>query len=281
MKSTFSIFFPLIFLSVSLTGCNLFDVSLVEYLEAGSSGEGPSGDGGSSGGGSSGGDGPPGGGTESWVYLAVSTGNNANSGLTETEAVKHFSKALDIWAARGSTEAWIMLTENIAVSSNYNDPQTLTATGLVDFSTNPVIPSGITAIILAGSGGGITIDNAGQPSRRVLYLTTAGKTITLRNLTITGGRGNPGGGIYIGGGGKVIMESGVIITGNEAGQQGGGVYVDGVGSTFTMKGGEIRGNKAADASSGKGGGVCVGSNGTFVMEGGTIGKNESGNDGGG
>jgi hypothetical protein len=253
--------------------CGLFDVSLVDYLKTEAEAETGTGTG------------TPDPEVEepvNWVYLAVSAGQDSNSGWTEAEPVKTFERALNIWAAKGSDKAWIMLTEDIKVSSGYDDLKTLTGTALVDFSTNLVIPSGITAITLAGSGGGITIDNAGSAGRPVLFITTSGKTIILRNLTVTGGRGNPGGGIHIGGGGKVIMESGVIITGNEASEQGGGVYVAGTGSSFTMKGGEIRNNKALNPGSGKGGGgVRVGAFGTFTMEGGTVSNNVSGNDGGG
>jgi hypothetical protein len=195
--------------------------------------------------------------------------------------VQTLKKALELWAAEGSAEAPIMLTEDIVYPSYYDD---ITGTGLIDFRNSPLLASprdGISSIILAGSGSGKTIDNGGSASRPVLHINNTGLTVTLKNLTVTGGRGNPGGGIYIGGGGKLIMESGVVVKDNEAAIQGGGVYVDGLNSTFTMKGGEIRNNKAVNTSAGRGGGVCVNSNGTFIMEGGTISNNESGNDGGG
>jgi hypothetical protein len=224
----------------------------------------------------------PGPGTESWVYLAVASGDDANSGLSSGEAVRSFGKALEIWKdTEGTAGARILLTESIATSQGYSDPATLTATGLVDFSTTLVIPPGITAITLTGSGNGKTIDNGGTPGRPVIYLNTPGITVTLQSLTLTRGRGNPGGGVYIGAGAGLIIEDRVIIEGNQTNIQGGGVYVNGVGATFTMKGGEIRGNEAVSATEGKGGGVCVDSNGTFVMEGGTIKNNTSGNDGGG
>lgn len=243
---------------LSAGSCDLLEVSLEEYLKKNSGNETP-------------GDGP-------WVYMAVSSGDDNHSGLSSDKAVKTFGRALERWEEHnpGEAGARIMVTEDIATSLGYNDLQTLTTTGLVDFSTNLSIPSSITAITLAGSGSGITIANDTQ-IRPVLYINNSDLTVILKDLTITGGKGNPGGGIYIGGGSSLIVESGVVITGNNAAVQGGGVYVDGTDSHFTMRGGEIHTNTASAA----GGGVCVGSNGTFTMEGGTIRDNISGNDGGG
>ncbi|MDR2159626.1 MAG: right-handed parallel beta-helix repeat-containing protein, partial [Treponema sp.] len=280
------------FLFPILSTCDLFNVSLVDYLKDETGNGTPD-------------EGTPDEGTPEpveWVYLAVSTGNDSNSGWTEAEPVETFGKALAIWEAKclaeGSDKAWIMLTEDIKVSLGYDEALTNTDTALVDFSTNPVIPSGITTITFAGSGTGITIDNAGfngttGRGRRVLSIKASGKTIILRNLTIKGGERATasggslynGGGIYIGDHSRVIMEDDVIIENNTAGYRGGGVYVEGDGSIFTMKGGEIRNNKAKDivaaATLEKGGGVYVGSNGTFIMEGGAIKGNESDIDGGG
>jgi hypothetical protein len=217
-----------------------------------------------------------------WVYMAAVSGNDSNSGRTPADPVKTLGKALEIWMAEGSAEARIMLTEDIKVSGGYADPETLTGTGLVDFSTNllgSALWPGIASITLAGLGSGKTIDNENGP-RPVIYIGTIGKSITLKNLTITGGNSN-GAGICIKNGAALTIAEGVIVTGNNAPDQGGGVYVDEAGSRFTMTGGEIHGNKAFSTSAGKGGGVCVGGNGTFIMEGGIIRDNESGNDGGG
>jgi hypothetical protein len=272
--------------------CDLFDVSLVDYLKkeketkSGNSEEEET--------------------PAEWVYLAVNTGDDNKSGWTEDQPVKTFGKALAIWDDRCSTEslteARIMLIEDIKTSLGYNEILTNTETTLVDLSAALSTLSNtttITTITFAGSGGGVTIDNNGfagttGAGRRVLSISAASnKTIILTNLTIKGGARATGsggslyngGGIYIGNHSTVIMEDSVIIENNEAGQQGGGVYVEGDGSRFTMKGGEIRTNKATNInnalSNEQGGGVYVGSNGTFIMEGGTIKNNESDIDGGG
>ncbi|MDR1618324.1 MAG: hypothetical protein LBS06_04675 [Treponema sp.] len=256
-----------LFLVPVFSTCDFFEVSLVDYLQEGENR-------------------PPNGeeDTDPWVYVAVNSGNDANAGLSSGEPVKSLGRALDIRAGGGSAEVRIMLTEDIAVSSGYSDPEALTGAGLIDFSTNLLTPAsraGITAITLAGSGSGKTIDNKADGSRPVLYINTANKVITLKNLTIKGGRGDHGAGIHVGAGAALIMGNDVVIAGNGASVEGGGVYVDGVGSKFTMTGGEIRGNEAVSVALGKGGGVCVGTNGTFIMKGGTISANESGRDGGG
>jgi hypothetical protein len=238
--------------------CDLFQVSLVDYLKDGQLIEEPNGP---------------------WVYVAVVSGNDGFSGLTRGEAVKSLGRALDIWAAEGSGKAKIMLLEDI-VHPAYSESKVVTGNGLIDFSTLLASRSGISSITLSGPQGGKTIRDKGIGSRAVLFINTPGTDIILKNLVITGGMGISGGGIHIGGGGSLIMENGVIIEGNKAGLQGGGVYVDGVGSRFTMAGGEIRGNGTASTLFGRGGGVCVGNNGTFVMEGGIIRNNESNNGGG-
>ena len=88
--------------------------------------------------------------------------------------------------------------------------------------------------------------------------------VTILNLTITGGKSD----LYCGGiaitSGSVTLDSGSIITGNEA-TAGGGVSV-GSGATLTCEYGNIKGNSAA-----QGGGVHLQSGGTFIMTDGTIG----------
>ena len=98
--------------------------------------------------------------------------------------------------------------------------------------------------------------------------------------SITNGYGDPGGGVYVGGGAKFTLAAG-SITGNNTPVSGGGVYVsgsEGTLGTFTMSGGEIKGNTAGGA--GGGGGVQI-AGGTFTMEGGTISGNDTGGYGGG
>jgi len=102
----------------------------------------------------------------------------------------------------------------------------------------------------------------------------SGVTLVLdNNITLRTERGRfSSRGVYVGGGGTLIMNDGSTITGvplvSYAYEWGGGVYVGGAG-TFTMNGGTIVICRIA----GDGGGVYVGSNGFFTMNGGTISGN--------
>ena len=102
-------------------------------------------------------------------------------------------------------------------------------------------------------------------------------TLTLRDSSggnkghITGGSATNGGGIYIYGGGTLVMDD-VIINSNSANNLGGGVYVDD-NAIFTMLSGSIEDNSAPT-----GGGVYVAKGGTFNMtgtSGGSISENQS------
>ncbi|MDR2071891.1 MAG: hypothetical protein LBP60_00440 [Spirochaetaceae bacterium] len=210
-----------------------------------------------------------------YVYVAASSGDDANSGRSQKTPVKTLGRALDIWAAESSASANIMLLEDILQS--YAEA---TASGLLDFSALLSTRPGIIEVTLTGSGSGKTVTNGAAANRSVLYINIPGKIITLQNLTITGGRGSPGGGIYINSS-KLIIQDGVIISYNETNTLGGGLYVDGVGSQITMSGGIISGNKALTAGSGQGGGVYVGLNGSFTMENGAVKNNGAHNSGGG
>ena len=120
----------------------------------------------------------------------------------------------------------------------------------------------------------------------VIEIKTANSESDYRGLTLKDSRGggyitggcsaSDGGGVRIGGYGKLVMEGG-CISGNRASDcQGGGVYVD-ADATFEMKGGQITQNE----SSYYGGAVYVCSSATFKMSGGSIFGNDAGTGGGG
>ncbi|MDR1286642.1 MAG: hypothetical protein LBK08_03450 [Treponema sp.] len=283
-----------VFIAFLLSVCDLFQTSLTAYLKE-----------------ETGGGTLPAGGDESgnkddgpWVYVAASSGDDAKTGWSAGEAVKTIGRALDIWESEGSAEAKIMLLEDITWTALGGG----STAGMLVFSSSPSfppvieIPPGITDVILNGGGKALNQD---QPYR-VLRIDCPGTTITLKNITVTGGRAGSGdgGGIRLDNGALVLAE-GAGISYNEA-ARGGGVYINS--GTFTMKSGTIRENTAtsegggvfvgnttseftmqagtvsenrANSSTGKGGGICVGPGGTFTMEGGTVKGNVSDNDGGG
>jgi hypothetical protein len=90
-----------------------------------------------------------------------------------------------------------------------------------------------------------------------------GVTLILRNITFKGMKDNSAPLIKVNAGGKLIMDSGAVIKGNENNDEGiggGGVSVSG--GELIMYDGKISGNKA-----GNGAGVYVGSEGKFLMSG--------------
>jgi hypothetical protein len=102
-----------------------------------------------------------------------------------------------------------------------------------------------------------------------------GGTLTMKGGTISGNKGEDGGGVNVLSG-TFTMSDDAQIHGNNA-KNGGGVYVTGSG-TFNMKGGTISGNTTTTNS---GGGVYVIGSGTFNMNDGTISGNTTANSGGG
>jgi hypothetical protein len=212
------------------------------------------------------------------VYVAVGSGDDNNSGQSESDPVKTLDRALAIWEDAGSAEAKIMLVEDI--SDSYTESGVATADTVIHFENLLKTRPGITALTLAGSGGGKTIANGTAPARRILYIDNPGTTITLKNLTVTGGKGNVGRGITVQAG-SLVIAGGVIIENNTA-LFGGGVWLStGGGASLTMTGGEIRSNTATGDSGLGGGGVYVGTGSSFTLKAGTIWDNTSASQGGG
>jgi len=124
---------------------------------------------------------------------------------------------------------------------------------------------------LAGTGGGITVNNGG--------------TFNMRGGTISNNRASLfGGGVQISNGGTFNMQGGAITNNTETSTSnisgggrsgGGGVGIAG-GGTFIMAGGIINGNTAAA----HGGGVNMLPGSTFTMTGGTISENHAASGGG-
>jgi len=128
-------------------------------------------------------------------------------------------------------------------------------------------------ITLRGTGAPTNIYSSRGESP--MFRIGSGVTLVLdNNITLQGSYGGPSTAgmvpnfvlVYIESGGKLVMNTGSVITGNHSNSRtGGGVYIDSSG-TFEMRGGTISDNSAIDAS---GGGVNV-QGGTFIMNGGII-----------
>lgn len=114
-------------------------------------------------------------------------------------------------------------------------------------------------------------------------LTIDAAKVTIKNLKITGGYAENGGGINASNWANLTIQDGTLIAENTATKSGGGIYSNL--SYFTMAGGEISGNSVTGSADGAGGGgICIagglGAQG-ISMTGGTISGNDSSKDGGG
>jgi hypothetical protein len=139
----------------------------------------------------------------------------------------------------------------------------------------PVAPNGaaLTAginsppkVVINGHGRVLRIEDAGT-----LLTVGSGVTLTLRDITFQGYSPNTAPLVRVDHGGKLILGSGVIFTGNESDGDTGGVWVNG-GELVMNTGSAITGMEAQ-----QGGGVLVDGYGTFTMNSGTIGGPGSGN----
>jgi hypothetical protein len=138
------------------------------------------------------------------------------------------------------------------------DESGLSPCDIADFSTP------VTIIV---NGNGKTIGWKAYNSASYGDITVeSGVTLVLKNLTFQGNMtsSNTASLVYVKSGGKLILESGAALTGNQA-SNGGAVYIAN-GGTFEMKGGEITGNK----SSGYGHGVYIAAGGSMTCKGGAI-----------
>ena len=116
---------------------------------------------------------------------------------------------------------------------------------------------------------GGTITNNDTTGKRVITVISGGKVNLTGDVTITGGKGTGGGGVYVGKDSEFNMSNGSISNNNAIkDSNGGGVLVEN-GGKFTMTGGTISNNTTTQ----DGGGVAVGNGGKFEMDGGTISGN--------
>ncbi|WP_146461858.1 beta strand repeat-containing protein [Rubripirellula tenax] len=108
--------------------------------------------------------------------------------------------------------------------------------------------------ISRGEASSVTVD--GGNLSRVLHIGAGATDVTLRDVTLTGGLADIGGGLLLESSGRVTLDA-VSVLGNEAigpaaNQGGGGIFNDN--TTLTILGGSIAGNVASGAS-GSGGGL--------------------------
>ena len=133
--------------------------------------------------------------------------------------------------------------------------------------------------------------NANGQNHRI-FKVTGGKTLTLKNLTLT--KGKPDASNENGNGGGILLQGGALnmkncdVKGNEAANAGGGIYAERVGTTassVTISGGTIGGTDAADKNKtnyGSGGGIHIDTGCSLTMkDNAKVTGNESATSGGG
>ena len=125
-----------------------------------------------------------------------------------------------------------------------------------------------------GSGG--IHGNTSDDSKNLRLIIVTNGTVNLKGGTLSGGKAEGGGAVYVGANGNLNM-SGGSITDSKANADGGGAVLVEKGGEFTMSGGSISGNTAATS---EGGGVKVGAGSSFTMTGGTIDHNTASEGGG-
>ncbi|MBD5443580.1 MAG: hypothetical protein HDR34_09330 [Treponema sp.] len=249
------------------------------------------------------------------IYLNSSSGDDANSGLTASKAVKTLTKAIELFESQSAQKIMVCAEYTLpSEESTLLDRAGKEHLTLMRYIGKSDVSGAFRGKLLTISQGNVTITNVtldgtiiGYATDELLSISGSGTEVTLGDDAIicnnsysgvcvssyngkfkmTGGAitGNRtsfgGGGVEISYG--TFEMSGGIISGNSGGY-GGGVDIGGAksGCKFTMSGGEISGNRAK-----RGAGVNVSKGlytGTFEMSGGTISENQSygtGDDAGG
>ncbi|MBD5413031.1 MAG: hypothetical protein HDR52_01180 [Treponema sp.] len=240
------------------------------------------------------------------IYLNSSSGDDANSGLTASKAVKTLTKAIELFESQSAQKIMVCAEYTLpSEESTLLDRAGKEHLTLMRYIGKSDVSGAFRGKLLTISQGNVTITNVtldgtiiGYATDELLSISGSGTEVTLGDDAIicnnsysgvcvssyngkfkmTGGAitGNRtsfgGGGVEISYG--TFEMSGGIISGNSGGY-GGGVDIGGAksGCKFTMSGGEISGNRAK-----RGAGVNVSKGlytGTFEMSGGTISENQS------
>ncbi|MDE7291314.1 MAG: right-handed parallel beta-helix repeat-containing protein [Treponemataceae bacterium] len=249
------------------------------------------------------------------IYLDSSSGDDANSGLTASKAVKTLSKAIELFESQGAQKIMVCAEYTLpSEESTLLDRAGKEHLTLMRYIGKSDVSGAFLGKLLTISRGNVTITNVtldgtikGYRTDCLLSISGSGTEVTLGDdavicnnsdsgvcvssyngkFKMTGGAITGNRTYFYGAGVKIsygtFEMSGGIISGNDGGSYGGGVDVGtNSGCKFTMSGGEISGNRAQ-----LGAGISVSKGlytGTFEMSGGTISENQSygtGDDAGG
>ena len=191
------------------------------------------------------------------VFLNSSSGDDANSGLTASKAVKTLSKAIELFESQNAQKIMVCAKytlpsdENALLDRMGGGKRNLT---LVRYDGSSDVSSSFTESMLTISQGNVTITNVtfdGNKEKvtangRLLYINGSSTTVTLG-------------------------DGAAVCNNKNSNQSGSGVYI--YAGTFKMVGGKVTGNESTAAVSGYGPGVCINSSARFEMSGGIISEN--------
>lgn len=191
--------------------------------------------------------------SESGTCTGLANGGAILDGLTSATALQTLSQAASQIPSLISAYSTLQNADwTVYISGTVKDTVTIGAATASSVASIALVGKeaapGAEAVLDGDSAGTVLTVNCSVP-------------VTISELTITGGSGFGGGGMYIASGAKVTLSSGVQIKENTAGDSysGGGVYIK-AGGTLTMTDDAVISSNTAKA----GGGVY--NEGTLVME---------------
>ncbi|MBD5441030.1 MAG: right-handed parallel beta-helix repeat-containing protein [Treponema sp.] len=227
----------------------------------------------------------------STIYLDSYNGDDANFGLSASNAVKTLSKAIELYDAYDAQKIMVCKVYYTLASeeSDLLDRAGKSKLTLMRYDGSSEVSDVYTRTLLCidSNSGNVTITNVTLDGNKdnvtatgsLLYIlggnVTLGDGATICNNKTSYNSDIGGSTVYIQSPGTLTMMEGAKITGNESTDSGHCVYVNAYG-TFNMTGGEITGNTAN-----KSGGGVYNSSSTFNMSGGKISENTANNNGGG
>ena len=232
-------------------------------------------------------------GTEYSKFTVTPKGNNKWS-VDKQGKLSLMEATID--AVASPADAWKKFKEAVELAGDgavITVKGEIKATNATDNSGEIVIDKNLTIKKASGTASAVldaNKDAGGKPKHRI-FKVTSGKTLTLQDLTLKGGK--PDASNENGFGGGILLRGGTLdmkncdVKGNES-EGGGGIYANKVGTaaSVTISGGTIGGTDAADknktGSYNSGGGIYIGNGCSLTMkDNAKIIGNETGVSGGG
>ncbi|MDE7382432.1 MAG: hypothetical protein K2M99_00900, partial [Treponemataceae bacterium] len=192
------------------------------------------------------------------VFLNSSSGDDANSGLAASKAVKTLSKAIELFESRNAQKIMVCAKytlpsdENALLDRMGGGKRNLT---LVRYDGSSDVSSVFTEHMLTISrGDDVTITNVTLDGNKE-KVTASGRLLYVNNLNAT----------------VTLGDGAAVCNNNNSGMSGSGACI--YAGTFKMVGGKVTGNVSGSGTSGYGAGVYINSSARFEMSGGIISEN--------